>query len=105
MRRIQLADNVDITRLNKAIDENAAIHAKLLKVNVAHIEKVKAELTAEQKVFFNNHPRMGSHNNGYRGNRGNKGNRGNRGNRGNGYRGQGNGNNGNGNGNNGQGRW
>ncbi len=65
LRTLETADKVDLTAVNKTIDEISAIRTQVLKKNAAHRVEVASLLTDEQKVFVN--ARRGNRmNNGFR---------------------------------------
>lgn len=56
---LRTAEKPDLNAINSLIDQISSTKATLMKKRVAHRAEVSALLTAEQRVIFNSHSRMG----------------------------------------------
>jgi Spy/CpxP family protein refolding chaperone len=52
LQKLQTADNADMNKINSKIDEIGKIGTEMSKSRAAHLQKVRALLTDEQRVFF-----------------------------------------------------
>jgi Spy/CpxP family protein refolding chaperone len=52
LQKLQTADKVDMDKINAKIDEIGIIKVQMAKKRAAHIQKIRALLTDDQKVFF-----------------------------------------------------
>ncbi|MBN2213339.1 MAG: Spy/CpxP family protein refolding chaperone [Bacteroidales bacterium] len=52
LRKLQTADNADMNKINAKIDEIGKMKTEMSKIMAAHLQKVRALLTDEQRVFF-----------------------------------------------------
>ncbi len=52
LQKLQTAENADMEKINAKIDEIGRIKTDMAKKRAAHIQKVRAILTDEQRVFF-----------------------------------------------------
>ena len=68
LHKLQTADKADMDKINAKIDEIGKIKTEMAKKRAAHIQKVRALLTDEQRVIFDS--RHGKHGQGMRMGRG-----------------------------------
>ena len=70
---LMTSDNADMKEINAVIDQMTNLHNKQMKTSAKHRQDVRAQLTDEQKVYFDSRPmnRRGSGNNMGRCGRGN----------------------------------
>jgi len=59
LRTLSTADKPDMTAINKLIDEMAGLRAEILKKRMKFVQDVRALLTDEQRVFFDQHAGKG----------------------------------------------
>ena len=52
LNTLRIADKVDMTAINKAIDEMGTIRIKMMKKREAHRQSIRQILTDDQKVYF-----------------------------------------------------
>lgn len=52
LQKLQTAENVDMDKINAKIDEIGKIRTEMAKKRAAHIQKIRALLTNEQRVIF-----------------------------------------------------
>lgn len=52
LRTVSTGENVDMAKVNKTIDEIAALKTKMMKESAAHKQAVRKELTEEQRLKF-----------------------------------------------------
>ena len=62
---LRSTDNVDMQAINNSIDELGVIQTNMLKNKEQHFQSVRAVLTDDQKVFFNNFNRGRANGQGY----------------------------------------
>ncbi|TRX57750.1 periplasmic heavy metal sensor [Fulvivirga sp. M361] len=62
LNTLSTTEKTNLNDLNKLVDEMGVIKIRMMKVAVAHRQKVRAELTEEQRLFFDSHAgRMTGH--------------------------------------------
>ena len=54
LRTLQTSDNPSMNNINKVIEEMGDIRTEMHKERVSHLQKVRSELTDEQKTYFDN---------------------------------------------------
>ncbi|MFC2089005.1 Spy/CpxP family protein refolding chaperone, partial [Calditrichota bacterium] len=57
LQTVSTGDNVNLTTVNKIIDEISAIKTQLAKSRAAHRQQIRKILTDEQRVIFDSHPK------------------------------------------------
>ena len=55
LRTLTTADKVNMTEVNKVIDEIGMLQTKMMKLKVQHQQSIRGLLTDEQRVFFDSH--------------------------------------------------
>lgn len=55
LNTLRTADKPDMASIDKTVEEMGALRTKMMKEKEAHIQKVRALLTDEQKVHFDTH--------------------------------------------------
>ncbi|MBN2620496.1 Spy/CpxP family protein refolding chaperone [candidate division WOR-3 bacterium] len=62
LHTLQSADKVNMSEINKVIEDIGQLRTKIMKLNVAHHQEIRSLLTEEQRVFFDaHHPPHGGH--------------------------------------------
>jgi Spy/CpxP family protein refolding chaperone len=56
LHKLQIADNPDMTAISKKIDEIGSLRTQIQKKKAENHQKVRALLTKEQRVYFDNKP-------------------------------------------------
>jgi len=54
IRTLSTVDNVDLKIINKLIDENSDLMAKIMKIRMANHQNIRKILTDEQRIIFDN---------------------------------------------------
>jgi len=67
---LRSADNIDMNAINKSIDEIGVIQTGMMKNQEQHFQTVRAMLTDDQKVYYNNFNRGRGNGQGYGNGRG-----------------------------------
>ena len=60
LRTLSTVDKVNMTDINKKIDEMGKVQTELMKERAAHRQQIRSLLTDEQRVKFDSHPARGS---------------------------------------------
>lgn len=55
LRTLQTADKVNISEINKVIEDIGQLRIKIMKSKAAHHQEIRSLLTDEQRVFFDAH--------------------------------------------------
>jgi Spy/CpxP family protein refolding chaperone len=55
LQTLQVADKVNMSEINKVIENIGQLRTKIMKLNAAHHQEIRSLLTEEQRVFFDAH--------------------------------------------------
>jgi len=58
LRTLSTADKVNMTEINKVIDEMGEMRTQMMKMREQHRQKIRKMLTDDQRIFFDSHQPM-----------------------------------------------